>query len=225
MLKCGCICLVIKRFLYFSSLPGSCVCRLGPPLQESLHLNYFRAWVSSSSEKLGWSVWTETNGFEACKLNSALFLLGLHNFNDQEVKHPFKQNQNLVLDFQIQFWRDFSSCQRSQLCIWNGLKFKKHFKGSYVGRADEGEIPFSLHFHMACLCQNSCLFSVPSWQPDLAGLNEALLNKGTLCFELCALSLHQQPGQAFMLNKVNKYRQAVFCKLKQNKTKQKSAFL
>lgn len=102
VLKCGCMCLVIKRFLYFSSLPGSCVCRLGPPLQESLHLNCFGAWASSSSEKLGWSVWTETNGFEACKLNSALFLLGLHNFNDREVKQPFKQNRNLVLDFQIQ---------------------------------------------------------------------------------------------------------------------------
>jgi len=27
------------------------------------------------------------------------FLLGL--LNDQEVKHPFKEDQNLVLDFQI----------------------------------------------------------------------------------------------------------------------------
>lgn len=103
-----------------------------------------------------------------------------------------------------------------QFCIWNGLKPRERFKGFYVGRADEGEIPFTLHFHMACLCQSPCLLSVPSWQPDLAGLNEALLNKGTLCFELCALRHHHQPGRAFMLNKVNKYRQAVFCTLNQN---------
>lgn len=100
-----------------------------------------------------------------------------------------------------------------------------------MGRADGGEIPFFLHFHMGCLCQCSCLCSVPSWQPDRAGRNEALLNKGTLCFELCALSLHHQPGLAFMLNKVNKYRQAVFHKLtiplppQQNKNKKKGLSL
>lgn len=35
------------------------------------------------------------------------FLLGLHDFNGQEVKRQFKQNQNLVRDFRIQSEKDF----------------------------------------------------------------------------------------------------------------------
>lgn len=96
-----------KNLLVFLCLPGSRVCLLGPPFQQRLHLNCFRAWAASSSERLGWSAWTETNGFEACKLHSAVFLLGLHNFNGQEVKRQFEQSQNVALDVQIRFEKGF----------------------------------------------------------------------------------------------------------------------
>lgn len=146
-------------------------------------------------------------------LNSALFLLGLHNFNDQEVKHAVKQNQNG--DFQMQFSKDVSSCQGLKLCVWNGFKSKKCLKGSSVGRR-RNTFPF------ACSRGLPLPELLPVFCTKLAARARRfkwnLAEQRHFMFELCALSLPHQPGWAFLWNKVNKYSQAVFCKLTPNKS-------
>lgn len=105
-LKWGWICAVIKRFLCSSLCLALVAAGLDPlslsPFPGELQLSCLTSWAASSSEKL-WLVSVNRNKWlwSLANFNSALFLLGLHNFNDQEVKHAVKQNQNLR--FQMQF--------------------------------------------------------------------------------------------------------------------------
>lgn len=73
--------------------------------------------------------------------NSALFLLGLHNFNDREVKHAVKQNQNLPLSDAIlrrcfRVWSYVAGMVLNLRNVWRDPP--------WVG----GEIPFPLHVLM-----------------------------------------------------------------------------
>lgn len=84
----------------------------------------------------------------------------------------------ISLHFQMRFEGDVSSCQGLKFCIWNCFKSEKCLKGSYVSRR-RNTSPFACSRGLPL--PELLLLSGPSWQAELAGFNETLLNKGTLC--------------------------------------------
>lgn len=73
------------------------------PLPERLRLKCSELELRPAPKSLAGPCEHKPAPLKPANLSLLHFLLGLHNFNDQEVKHPFKQSQSLVLDFQIQF--------------------------------------------------------------------------------------------------------------------------
>lgn len=94
------------------------------------------------------------------------------------------------------------------------LNLKKCLKGSSVGRR-RNTFPF------ACSRGLPLPELLPVFCTKLAARARRfkwnLAEQRHFMFELRALSLPHQPGWAFLWNKVNKYSQAVFCKLTSNK--------